>query len=344
MMNEPISGESMKNINVLPIKVKKPEPWMKYVTLLESAFRACDGNSNQMKKIMDGVEDVLSKVPLLKHTLTESPEYVATDSYHPDIMLPKAEDVKASGRPRKARRFTSLKKDFSKAKFRALYALYGKRVKAKYIYIYIYIKKSKKRKIDDVEEEENKDLIEETSSRSRAFLKSDCVYDAKFLFEKKKKRRIDVEVLLLIKKDAVLYTFSPEGDGWCGYRAIAEMMEKNENMFPRVKEKMLHAFEKYKNIYRENFWFQDLGRSKKNIGNGVDWTAATLCSKCSGDRFFYTPECAQVVPNAYCVPVCMYSNNSNMEAVTYLLIDYTTDKMKQRSPKPLILQVEHNIH
>lgn len=40
--------------------------------------------------------------------------------------------------------------------------------------------------------------------------------------KKKKKRRIDAEVSSLIKKDAVLYTFDPEGDGWCGYRAVAE--------------------------------------------------------------------------------------------------------------------------
>jgi hypothetical protein len=172
-------------------------------------------------------------------------------------MLPKAEDIKAPGRPRKVRRLTSIKKDFSKAKFRALYALYGKRVKAKKILKKAKKdeRKDKKRKINDAEEEENKDLIEEIGSESRAFLKSDYVYDAKFLFEKKKKRRIDVEVSLLIKKDAVLYTFDPGGDGWCGYRAVAEMMEKNESMFPRVKEKMLHAFEKYKSIFRENFWF-----------------------------------------------------------------------------------------
>ena len=48
------------------------------------------------------------------------------------------------------------------------------------------------------------------------------------------------------------------------------MMEKNENMFPTVKEKMLHAFKKYKNIYREKFWFQDLDCLKKNIENGID--------------------------------------------------------------------------
>lgn len=122
------------------------------------------------------------------------------------------------------------------------------------------------------------------------------------------------------------------------------MMEKNENMFSRVKEKMLHAFEEYKNIYRENFWFQDLDRLKKNIENGIDWTTTTRCSKCSGSRFFYTPECAQVVADAYWIPVCIYSNSSNMEAVTHLPIDYTTDKTKQRSPKPLLLQNENNIH
>ena len=38
----------------------------------------------------------------------------------------------------------------------------------------------------------------------------------------RKRRRIDAEVSSLIKKDAVLYTSDPEGDGWCGYRAVAE--------------------------------------------------------------------------------------------------------------------------
>lgn len=110
---------------------------------------------------------------------------------------------------------------------------------------------------------------------------------------------------MLIKKDAVLYIFDSEGDGWCGYSIVAEMMEKNENMFSRVKEKMPHAFEKYKNNYRENFWFQDLDRLKKNIKNSINWTSATRCSKYSGDRFFYTPECAQVVADAYYV-LCLY--------------------------------------
>ncbi|KAL4207561.1 hypothetical protein AB4K20DRAFT_1971057 [Rhizopus microsporus] len=126
-------------------------------------------------------------------------------------------------------------------------------------------------------------------------------------------------VVSLIKKNAVLYTFDPKGDGWCGYRVVAEMMEKNENMFPRVKGKMLHVFEKYKNVYRENFLFQDLDHLKKNIENRIDWATTTRCSKYSGDRFFYTPD-----------------NNSNVKAVTYLPIDYMTDKSKQRSPKPLI--------
>ncbi|CEG83744.1 hypothetical protein RMATCC62417_17620 [Rhizopus microsporus] len=141
MISEANSDESVTSITMIPIQVKKPEPWMKYVALLESAFRACGGNSNKMKKIMNGVEDVLSKVPELKHTLNENPDYVVADSHHPDIMSPKAEDVNAPRRPRKVRRFTPLKKDFSKAKFRALYALYGKRVKAKKI-----LKKSKKKK------------------------------------------------------------------------------------------------------------------------------------------------------------------------------------------------------
>ncbi|CEG83151.1 hypothetical protein RMATCC62417_17122 [Rhizopus microsporus] len=86
---------------------------------------------------------------------------------------------------------------------------------------------------------------------------------------------VDVDASLLIKKDPVLYAFDPEGDGWCGYRAVAEMVEKNENMLPGVKEKILHAFEKYKNVYLENFWFQDLDRLKKNIENGIDWTTTT---------------------------------------------------------------------
>ncbi|PHZ09992.1 uncharacterized protein RHIMIDRAFT_41489 [Rhizopus microsporus ATCC 52813] len=256
MISEANSNESVASITMIPIQVKKPEPWMKYVTLLESAFRACDGNSNKMKKIVNGVEDVLSKVPELKHTLNENPDYVVADSHHLDIMSPKAEDVNAPGRPRKARRFTSLKKDFSKAKFRALYALYGKRVKARKILKKKQKKRNnKKRKIDDVEEE-SKNLIEETSSGSRAFLKSDYVYDAKSLFEKNKKGRIDISVLLSTKRDAVLYTFDLKGDGWCDYRAATEMVEKNENMFSRVKEIMLHAFEEYKSISAKVFCFK----------------------------------------------------------------------------------------
>ncbi|KAL4209694.1 hypothetical protein AB4K20DRAFT_1969111 [Rhizopus microsporus] len=199
-----------------------------------------------MKKIMNGDEGVLSKVPELKHTLNKNPEYIVTHSYHRGIMLSKAEDIKAPGWPRKVKRFTSLKKDFSKAS------------SVRYMLC--------------------------TSSR--------------------------------------------------------RMMEKNENMFPSVREKMLHAFKKYKNTYRKNIWFQGLDRLKKNIENSIDWTTATRCSKYSGGRFFYTSECAQVVADAYYVPVCIYSNSSNMEAVTYLSIDYTIDKSKQHSPKRLSKWIE----
>ncbi|CAO3690542.1 unnamed protein product [Rhizopus microsporus] len=106
---------------------------------------------------MNSVEDVLSKAP----EMNNNPDYAVTHSHHPDIMSTKAKDIKAPGRPRKVKRFTTLKKDFSKAKFHALYSLY----------------------------EENKGLIEETGNGSRAFLNSNYVYDAKFLFEKKKKNR-----------------------------------------------------------------------------------------------------------------------------------------------------------
>ncbi|CEI98757.1 hypothetical protein RMCBS344292_12857 [Rhizopus microsporus] len=132
-----------------------------------------------MKKIMNSVEDVLSKAP----EMNNNPDYAVTHSHHPGIMSTKAKDIKAPGRSRKVKRFTTLKKDFSKAKLHALYSLYGKRFKAK--------KKEEKtkRKIDDVEEEENKGLIEETGNGSRAFLNSNYVYDAKFLFERKKQNR-----------------------------------------------------------------------------------------------------------------------------------------------------------
>lgn len=185
MISEANLDERVTSVTMIPIQVKKPEPWMKYVTLLESAFRACYGDSNKMKKIMNGDEDVLSKVPELKHTLNKNPEYVVTHSYHRDIMLPKAEDVKAPGRPRKVKRFTSLKKDFSKASSVRYMLCTVSESKPK------NIKKAKKeeRKIDDVEEEENEGLIEETSNGSRAFLKSDYVYDAKFLFEKKEEEK-----------------------------------------------------------------------------------------------------------------------------------------------------------
>lgn len=131
---------------------------------------------------MNGDEGVLSKVPELKHTLNKNPEYIVTHSYHRGIMLSKAEDIKAPGWPRKVKRFTSLKKDFSKASsVRYMLCTVSESTPKN-------IKKAKKeeRKIDNVEEE-NEGLIEETSNGSRAFLKSDYVYAAKFLFEKKKK-------------------------------------------------------------------------------------------------------------------------------------------------------------
>ncbi|KAG1178294.1 hypothetical protein G6F70_000139 [Rhizopus microsporus] len=133
MISEANSGERVTSVTMIPIQVKKPEPWMKYVTLLKSVFKACYAPE-----------------------MNNNPDYAVTHSHHPDIMSTKAKDIKAPGRPRKVKRFTTLKKDFSKAKFHALYSLY------------------------------------------------------------------DAEVSSLIKKDAVLYTSDPEGDGWCGYRAVAE--------------------------------------------------------------------------------------------------------------------------
>lgn len=64
-----------------------------YTTSLESAFRVCKGNNNQLERIIDNVKDVLPNVL----ELNKNCEYVAAHPRLLDIMLPKAEDVQAPG-------------------------------------------------------------------------------------------------------------------------------------------------------------------------------------------------------------------------------------------------------
>ncbi|KAG2190998.1 hypothetical protein INT47_010400, partial [Mucor saturninus] len=102
-----------------------------------------------------------------------------------------------------------------------------------------------------------------------------------------------------IDKSNVKVVYNPVGDGYCGFRAIAFLHYGDENKFQLVKKDMMLASEKNKEYYA-NILGHNVVELKITISRGLkDATESAI--------WFKSPSCAQVVADAYNLPVCVYN-------------------------------------
>ncbi|GAA5799521.1 hypothetical protein EDC94DRAFT_330975 [Helicostylum pulchrum] len=96
--------------------------------------------------------------------------------------------------------------------------------------------------------------------------------------------------------------YNPKGDGLCGFRAMAYLRYGDEECFRDVKRDMLVTFEANKDAYVQ-FFSVVPSDSLGEISDAPLW--------------FDTPDCAQVLADAYNVPICV--NNADDATTTLTL-------------------------
>ncbi|KAI7893318.1 uncharacterized protein EV154DRAFT_417229, partial [Mucor mucedo] len=143
-----------------------------------------------------------------------------------------------------------------------------------------------------------------------------------------------------VQKEHLLDIFNPKGDGWCGWRAAANFFEGNQDNFPVVKEKMLKAFHANKESYWSLLDFDKERDLERLITSGTNWVDGDGDAE-YGD-WFTTPECAQVVADAYGIPVVVFPCGDN-EALTFLPLALPKNT-SIKPPSPLLLQNVKNRH
>lgn len=140
-----------------------------------------------------------------------------------------------------------------------------------------------------------------------------------------------------VQQEHLLDIFNPKPDGWCGWRAVANSFEGNQNAFPIVKKKMLEVFKKNRQVYWDILRLDHTRKKLEGlIERGSNWVEKDGGAELTD--WFITPECAQVVADAYGVPVVVYpSIRSNSEAVTFLPLEMPI-KRTSKPPSPFVLQ------
>ena len=99
---------------------------------------------------------------------------------------------------------------------------------------------------------------------------------------------------------------------------------------------MLVALEKNKHVYEEVFSF-NVDEVRRNIVCGIDDTTVV------SPQWFIVPDCAQVVADAYNIPVCVYPDpNTTDPSITHLPVaNPLRPKVKVQ---PFHLQNQSNVH
>ncbi|KAI8891224.1 hypothetical protein K501DRAFT_299839, partial [Backusella circina FSU 941] len=197
------------------------------------------------------------------------------------ISLPKSKGIKYPGRSPKLPRLSSLKKDYNSSEYRKRMLLYGKRV---------LISTEANRKDEKHQEEPAKKIIKFTKR------KTPLSHKKKRLNTTEKQHFVDAHPS--INKDNIRSIFDPKGDSHCRYRAISHIRYNNQYDSPKVIAGMLVAFEKNKDVYK-NVFIYDIDRLEKNIRAGMDENSPKV------PELFVAPDCAQVVADAFDVPVCI---------------------------------------
>ncbi|KAI8082144.1 hypothetical protein BDF21DRAFT_492930 [Thamnidium elegans] len=123
------------------------------------------------------------------------------------------------------------------------------------------------------------------------------------------------------------------------YRAISYLRYGDENRYKDIKKDMLVALDANKDAYSRFFDFDTV--------NLEEYIKAGLDAKCNTSLvWFKTSECAQIVADAYDLPVCIYNEPSFTsfadEPFTYLPLKAPV-KLKVKV-QPFILQNSLNVH
>ncbi|KAG0164308.1 hypothetical protein DFQ28_010526 [Apophysomyces sp. BC1034] len=127
------------------------------------------------------------------------------------------------------------------------------------------IAKAPKRKaVDEVIVEDDGNAL--SNKLDLPHLNRDYIYDAPVISRKVKKAKLDFQVSREIEQSAIISTYDPKADGWCGFRVFGHLLHGHEDQFPLVKARMLDGFQKYQHIYADGFRF-DVAELEKIIRN-----------------------------------------------------------------------------
>ena len=178
--------------------------------------------------------------------------------------------------------------------------------------------------------------------------KDDFVFDMQYRPNKRSRGNISQAVRSIlsssIKESDITGYLDPEGDGNCGFRAIAFLVNRNGSSYEdgdqylEVRSRMLETYQKLKPIYKERFPAFQIERLEETIKKGM--------KKKEIAEWFYGPDCAQVVADTYGVPVCVYpsaelEHSAVNPPLTFLPLELPKHKSK---PVAIHLQNGHNLH
>ncbi|OAD68555.1 hypothetical protein PHYBLDRAFT_172978 [Phycomyces blakesleeanus NRRL 1555(-)] len=292
---------------------------------------------------------------------------------HPNIVFPLASEVKAPGRPKYVKRKTALPKDFVHHKHRYLLVQKNKNdirsilkeglkeVMKEFLEgepLKKIIKEIKKEtqfaeKQEPLEEAKTTNFAKKQESLEEAekyfsgikrpkHLQDDYWYDLPSP-KKQNKNVYDFALPAQIEQAAILLTFNPKYNGWCGFRVFAHLKEGGEDQFPLVKKKMLATMATHGKLYEHNFGM-DVAKVTEIIafGSEIDPALGENIPSCPSSMWFSAPDCAQIIADTYNKPVCVYSDDWSVLSVTFLPLH--DQKPLKRKSLPMVLHHVHGCH
>ena len=169
-----------------------------------------------------------------------------------------------------------------------------------------------------------------------------------------------------IPKENYSILIDVEGDGFCGWRALAVQIYDDEHQFWTVKKKMRDTLFKNEKFYMDNFKdYFDFDEVKKRVCYGIEETVGSDVVRdelfvkdgdaedevkyfCNPEYYFSSVGCPQLAADTFFGPITLYSEKEyqNTRGVSYipLLTEYTDVDIKKKRPQPLLLQRVNQNH
>ncbi|KAI8356201.1 hypothetical protein BD560DRAFT_449409 [Blakeslea trispora] len=178
-----------------------------------------------------------------------------------------------------------------------------------------------------------------------------------------------------IPRSDVSEAYDPVGDCHCGFRSASFLVHGNEGLYPIIKQEMLKALERNREVYAKSFGI-DVKDAEDKIACGIDLITEEMKavrikrigdseidedyasldikhpkphrqSKVAGTKdWFNSPDCTQILADAVSAPICVYpfpSFGSEWNpAMTFLSLDLPIKQSNK--PSPLHLQNIDQIH